>query len=126
VILAVRSGVSRPAVCARLFRYPGLELEVDWMSGLAGVDVVGHVGARAHVLASKGDAGLSLFHKVNVDGTLSLSHQTAACGVKRFIFISPVKAVGESSERGQPFRAEGSFKVLILIGFLKSWLIKAC
>lgn len=110
VILAVRSGASEPAECAGLFRYPGLEFEVDWMPSLAGVDVVVHVAARAHVLASEGDAGLSLFHKINVDGTLSLARQAAACGVKRFIFISSIKAMGESSELGQPFRAEGELQ----------------
>lgn len=110
VILAVRSGLSVRADCAGFFRYPGLEFEVDWMPSLAGVDVVVHVAARAHVLTSEGDEGLSLFHKVNVDATLTLARQAADVGVKRFVFISSIKAMGESTEIGQPFCAEGKLQ----------------
>lgn len=129
VVVAVRSGMSarasESADCAGLFRYPGLEFEVDWAFALADVDVVVHVAARAHVLTSEGGEGLSLFHKINVDGTLALACQAAACGVKRFIFVSSIKAMGESSEPGQPFCAEGRFKALILTGFPNEWLRKA-
>lgn len=114
VVVAVRSGMSarasESADCAGLFRYPGLEFEVDWAFALADVDVVVHVAARAHVLTSEGGEGLSLFHKINVDGTLALACQAAACGVKRFIFVSSIKAMGESSEPGQPFCAEGALQ----------------
>ena len=107
VTLAVRSGTSEPAECACLFRYPGLEFNVDWMPSLACVDVVVHVAGCAHVLASEGDAGLSLFHKINIEGAVSLARQAVTCGVKRFIFVSSIKAMGESSEKGQPFCAAG-------------------
>jgi nucleoside-diphosphate-sugar epimerase len=35
---------------------------------------------------------------VNVEGTLALAKQAAACGVKRFVFISTVKVMGEGRE----------------------------
>lgn len=110
VILALRSCVDEPPECAGLFYYPGLEFDVDWAFGLADVEVVVHVAARAHVLASEGNEGLSLFHKINVDGTLSLARQAADRGVKRFVFISSIKAMGESTEIGQPYCAEGKLQ----------------
>jgi UDP-glucose 4-epimerase len=44
---------------------------------------------------------LSAFRRVNVEGTLNLPQQAAACGVRRFIFISSIK-VNWSIERVLP------------------------
>jgi nucleoside-diphosphate-sugar epimerase len=43
---------------------------------------------------------------VNVETTLQLASQAAACGVKRFIFISSIKVNGEQTEPGRPFRPD--------------------
>jgi len=48
---------------------------------------------------------LSDFRAVNVDGTLNLARQSAAAGVKRFIFISSIKVNGEHTLPGHPFSA---------------------
>jgi nucleoside-diphosphate-sugar epimerase len=46
---------------------------------------------------------LTAFRAVNVEGTLNLACQAAAAGVKRFVFISSVKANGESTQPGREF-----------------------
>ncbi len=46
------------------------------------------------------------FRRVNVEGTLNLARQAAACGVRRFIFVSSVKVNGESTEAAHPFTAQ--------------------
>jgi nucleoside-diphosphate-sugar epimerase len=46
---------------------------------------------------------VTAFRAVNVDGTVNLARQAAAAGVKRFVFISSVKANGESTQPGRAF-----------------------
>ncbi|MNF38769.1 GDP-6-deoxy-D-mannose reductase [compost metagenome] len=50
---------------------------------------------------------LSEFRKVNVEGTLNLASQSAASGVKRFIFISSIKVNGEETTLGNQYTADG-------------------
>ncbi len=70
---------------------------------LFGVDAVVHLAARVHVMHDTAADPLALFRAVNVDATLELAHQGAACGVKRFVFISSVKVNGEVTQPGRPF-----------------------
>ncbi len=70
---------------------------------LAGVDVVIHLAARAHVMHDRAADPLSEFRRVNVDITRDLARQAAAAGVKRFVYISSVKVNGESTKNAQAF-----------------------
>jgi UDP-glucose 4-epimerase len=70
---------------------------------LAGVSTVVHCAGRAHIMRDPEADALSAFRRVNVAGTLSLAHRAAACGVRRFVFISSVKVNGESTNPGRPF-----------------------
>ncbi len=56
---------------------------------LAGVDAVCHLAAIAHQRASETE-----YQRVNVDATLNLARAAIDSGVKRFIFVSSVKAMG--------------------------------
>lgn len=67
-----------------------------------------HAAARVHVMKETASDSLAEFRRVNVDGTLNLARQAAAAGVRRFIFISSIKVNGESSQPGQPLRADDS------------------
>lgn len=78
----------------------------DWQAALNGVDVVIHTAARVHVMSDKAADPLSEFRKVNTEGALNLARCAAACGVKRFIFISSVKVNGESTTASAPFHAD--------------------
>ncbi len=49
----------------------------------------------------------SEYRRVNVDGTRHLARQSAAAGVRRFVFVSSVKAAAESSS-GAPLRPSDS------------------
>jgi UDP-glucose 4-epimerase len=49
------------------------------------------------------DNPLETFRRTNVAGTLSLARAAASLGVKRFVFLSSIKALGESTMRGQRF-----------------------
>lgn len=73
-----------------------IQAETDWQSALVGVDVVIHLAARVHVMRETAtDADLA-FRRVNTDGTENLAQQAVAAGVKRFIFLSSIKVLGES------------------------------
>jgi len=72
-------------------------------------EIVVHVAARAHVMNDVAKSPLDEFRHVNTSGTLNLAEQAAICGVKRFIFISTIKVLGEKTEPGQSFKTHDSF-----------------
>ncbi len=82
----------------------------DWGSSLAGVDVVVHAAARAHVLESHTDLRdpdntLRCFTDINVTATERLAQAAAQQGVSRFVYVSSIKVNGEESGES-PFDAE--------------------
>lgn len=74
-----------------------LEKVVNWPNLLNGVDAVIHLAARVHILQTNAAQQLPEFRKVNVEGTRKLARAAAEGGVRRFVFISSVKAVGAGS-----------------------------
>ncbi len=66
----------------------------DWRPFLSGVEAVVHLAARVHVLHEGGEA-LPLYDEVNRWGTLNLAMQAAEAGVRRLVFLSSVKVLGE-------------------------------
>ena len=65
---------------------------------VAGVENVVHLAARVHVMRDATADPLSAFRMVNVEGTRALLEAAASVGVRRFVYISSVKAVGEANE----------------------------
>lgn len=76
----------------------------DWSEILQNVDVVVHLAARAHVMNDRGSNPLDLYRTVNVSGTARLAEASLEAGVRRFVYVSSVKAVGEGeySPPGSP------------------------
>jgi nucleoside-diphosphate-sugar epimerase len=77
------------------------EVEVDWaiMDAFAGVDVVIHAAARAHMIQDRSTNPLSEFRKLNRDATLALAVLAADAGVKRFVFLSSIGVNGNNNMR---------------------------
>lgn len=73
-----------------------LSSDADWSVALMGCEAVVHLAARAHVMHETEADPLAVFRRVNRDGTARLAEQAAAAGVRRFIFVSSIKAQGES------------------------------
>jgi len=65
---------------------------------LRDIDVIIHLGGRAHILKDDTTNPLSIFRKVNTQGTIELAQQAATHGVKRFIFVSSIGVNGEFNE----------------------------
>lgn len=77
----------------------------DWAPLLRGIDAVAHLAARVHVMKDRSDDPSTAFRRVNHDGSVALFRGAAQAGVGRFLFVSTAKVNGETTARGQPFRA---------------------
>jgi len=64
--------------------------QTDWSQALQSIDVVIHTAACVHQMQGSTDYDL-----VNHLGTSHLAKQAAQAGVKRFIFLSSIKVIGE-------------------------------
>ena len=71
--------------------------ETAWGEGLQGVEVVAHLAGRAHVMNEGSADSLRAYRETNVGGTRRLAEACAEAGVRRLVFVSSVKAVGEGS-----------------------------
>jgi nucleoside-diphosphate-sugar epimerase len=83
-----------------------LEDATDWRAALAGVDVVVHAAARAHVMHDTAGDPLAEFRRVNVAATEGLARAAASAGARRFVYISSVKVHGEETLPGRAFHAD--------------------
>lgn len=65
-------------------------------STLAGVDTVYHLAARVHV-TEDGAGAIEPYARVNVEGTRYLLEAALDQGVRRFVLLSSIKAMGEKT-----------------------------
>jgi nucleoside-diphosphate-sugar epimerase len=72
-------------------------------------EVIVHLAARTHDMNDTAQDPIDDYRRVNTIGTLNLAKQAAVAGVKRFIFISTIKVLGEQSKSGQAFKRDDSF-----------------
>lgn len=74
-----------------------LSTETSWDQVIKGVDTIVHCAARAHVLHETSDNPLETFRQINCQATEHLAKEANRLGVKRFIFISSIGVLGNSS-----------------------------
>ncbi|HHC6478584.1 TPA: UDP-glucose 4-epimerase family protein [Vibrio parahaemolyticus] len=74
-----------------------------YYDALSDCEVVIHCAARVHVMNEEKSAAINLYRDTNVAGTINLAKQAISAGVKRFIFISSIKVLGETTRTGKPF-----------------------
>lgn len=86
--------------------FANLDAVADWSDALKDVDVVIHAAARVHVMKEVSADPLAAFREINVEGTLNLARQSAAAGVRRFVFISSIKVNGEGGAHDQAYTAD--------------------
>jgi len=71
--------------------------ETDWADLLRGQAVVIHLAGRAHANDKRNLNIDALYYSVNVEGTICLAKASLTAGVKRFIYLSSIKAMCEGS-----------------------------
>jgi nucleoside-diphosphate-sugar epimerase len=107
----VVSGAGRPrSPCRRRARdaVPDAESRVlgeiapgrDWGGALRDLDIVVHLAQRAHVPPSQ------RILSAEPAAAATLARRAAISGVRRFVYVSSIKAMGEATAPGRPFRAE--------------------
>lgn len=72
-----------------------LEAFADWRALLVDVDVVIHLAARVHIMGENSADALDTYRRANVAVTEKLLRASVSAGVRRFVFLSSVKAMGE-------------------------------
>lgn len=70
---------------------------VDFEDEIVGSDIVIHLAGRAHVLNETSQDPYQAYAEINVKATQNLALLASKNGVKRFIFLSSVKANGEET-----------------------------
>ncbi|WP_144144877.1 UDP-glucose 4-epimerase family protein [Paraburkholderia sp. BCC1884] len=79
-------------------------IDTAWPADLQ-VDCVVHLAARVHVMREEAADPEAAFHATNVDGALRLARAAQHHGVRRFVFVSSVKALAEA-DNGRPLRED--------------------
>jgi nucleoside-diphosphate-sugar epimerase len=97
----VRAQLRRPAPLPEAAEAVRIEeiATADWRPALRGVDAVIHLAARVHAAGAEA-ADEPAFMAANRDATARLAAAAAESGVRRLVFASSVKAMGESSPPG--------------------------
>ena len=91
------------APAAHILRIGDIGPDTDWQAALAGVDMVVHLAARAHVMRDHASDPLGEYRRVNVAGSERLARAAAAAGVSRLVYMSSIKVNGEATI-DSPFR----------------------
>lgn len=84
---------------------PTINGSTDWSDMLQDVHYVVHLAARVHQMKDKGMQALKAYQETNVRGTQQLATAAIKHDVKRFIYISTIKVLGEKTIE-MPLRAE--------------------
>ena len=102
-------GRTRPKQC-RHFSLVNLDACCVLTDTLRDINIVVHVAARAHVMNEKSVNPLDVYRDINRLATLNLAEQAAKVGVKRFIFISTIKVLGNQTIGGRRFTSQDPLK----------------
>jgi nucleoside-diphosphate-sugar epimerase len=79
-------------------------VDATWPAALH-VDCVVHLAARVHVMREESADPDAAFRATNVDGTLRIAQAAQRHGVRRFVFVSSIKALAEG-DSGRPLRED--------------------
>lgn len=96
-----------------LVRVPSGPLEVgigaigpdtDWTGALGGIRCVIHCAAHVHQMGRATPETDQLYERINTLGTIRLATEAVRLGVRRLVFVSSIKVMGEHSPPGEPWR----------------------
>ena len=85
------------------------DIETHWPAMPGDVDCVVHLAARVHVMnESASDETQRAFNATNVEGTLRVARAAQRNGVRRFIYVSSIKAIVGSGGTREPLREDAA------------------
>lgn len=103
---AVRTSEASQSHADDLVQVGDIDANTDWSQALDGVDAVVHLAARVHVLNESSDDPLASFREVNTHATEKLASQAAEQGIRRFVYISSIKACVSTTPNGPQREAD--------------------
>jgi nucleoside-diphosphate-sugar epimerase len=83
-----------------------LQDEAAVARAIGDADAIVHAAARVHMMRDGSTDPLAEFRKVNRDATASLARTAARRGVRRLVYLSSIKVLGESTPAGRRFAAD--------------------
>lgn len=101
----VRAATRRPDALGGVVCVPVGDIgpDTDWGPALAGIDAVVHLAARVHRPAEIRAGLADGYERDNHHGTATLARAAVRARVRRLVYVSSVKALGEGTRPGQPF-----------------------
>ena len=75
-----------------------ISTKINWKNALANIDCIIHCAGRVHVMNETKKNELEIYRSINVQGTKLLAQEAAKAGVKRLVFLSSIKVMGESTD----------------------------
>lgn len=99
---ALAIGRTRPKNCKNFYSVD-LNSNSDLTDILNNVDIIVHAAGKAHIMNKNSNDSLDDYKKINTFATLNLAKQAINAGVKRFIFISTIKVLGEETSENNVF-----------------------
>lgn len=105
--------ISKGLEVRKIQRSPGKDIinideineHTDWKLALKGVDIVIHCASKLDNSSSNKTLSDNSYMEINFKGTKNLVSEAMNAGVKRFIFLSTVKVLGEFTKKGLPFKS---------------------
>lgn len=79
------------------------DLADDAVPALPSAGALIHLAGRPHVVNERAVDPLATYRRVNLEGTRKLLEAARRAGVKRFVFVSTIKVLGEQTGPGHPF-----------------------
>jgi nucleoside-diphosphate-sugar epimerase len=99
IVLAATRGATPPIAGAESCPVGDIGPRTAWSRHLDGIEIVIHLATRAHRPTSVA-AG-----EVEVEAAANLAQAAAAAGIRRFVLMSSIRAMGQATQPGAPFRA---------------------
>ena len=98
-VLGRTRGPAKPIAGAELGQIGDIGPQTDWSAHLDRIEIVVHLANRAY-RRTEPRAG-----EDEPEAAATLARASAACGVRRFVYISSVRAMGNATIPGAPFRS---------------------
>ena len=96
VVVATRRQEAEVGAGARPIFVGPIDEATDWSGALAGCDLVVHLAGWAHDTRASTEDVAACIERINVEGTRKLAEAAAEAGVRRFVYLSSIKVLGDS------------------------------
>lgn len=107
-VAAVRNKCESLPIQVECIEVGDLSPNQNWSLALENIQTIVHTAGRVHVMKDDEFDPIEVFRLINTASTLNLARQAAKAGVKRFIFLSTIKVLGESTTGRLPFTEKDS------------------